>query len=194
MTTARTQSSLVLFALVIVGAVTAPGAAGQEAGDPLAGERARAESEKAAWIQQRMSSTGRERRAASRSAHRGLGREAAWALARERIAGVFGRPLADPLLLPNGLRVKRFLSEDRAAVETATGEPLGVLVSTGPVATERDGVRAAIRLGLERRADGRFEPANPARQYSLPGRANQTVRLAESGTKPVRHLMCSNEQ
>jgi hypothetical protein len=122
----------------------------------------------------------RAERLRSRSAHSGLDRADAVALARGRFGHEMTGDLVDGSRLPMGVKISRILDETNARVESAAGEPLGVMHATVPLATSRGDTWTATDLSLRAAAGGRYMPGESASSLSLPGRAGQSARFSRS--------------
>jgi RHS repeat-associated protein len=122
----------------------------------------------------------REERSRSRSAHRGLTRAEALALAEHELPGVFGHRAFEPLVLPEGAEVERFLGLTGALIADA-GERQ-IVESIGMPLTSKvgSGHREFVDLRLRPAGDG-FVPRNPAvpLRIGADGRAD----LSEFGTE-----------
>lgn len=133
-----------------------------------------------AWRARRADPAQRDLRVQSRSMFRGLERSDAADLARARFPEILARDAGELLVLPSGLRITQYTGTTTAAVETATGKPMGVLMSEAPIALpSADGPRP-IELGLSKEGE-RYLPRRPGRPYSIPERADGAVRLQTSG-------------
>ena len=108
----------------------------------------------------RGSSEAREERERSRTAHRGLGRDAALALGERELPGVFSRPWFDAAKLPAGARVKRFVGETGALIEGMEEPRLIESMGMPLTSTVGSGERDFVDLQLRPTAGG-FEPHNP---------------------------------
>ncbi|HEV3002423.1 MAG TPA: PA14 domain-containing protein [Solirubrobacteraceae bacterium] len=115
-------------------------------------------------------------REASRRAHRGLGRDAALALAAERFEGSATASALRPFAGADDVHVlnrftARVMRDGRASV----------LVSDGPLAADADGEPVPLDLRLERRGD-RFVPAAAPAAVAIPARLRDGLRAPDGVT------------
>jgi hypothetical protein len=128
--------------------------------DAMREQLAKTRAEHAAYKERRDTPEEREERVRSRVAYRGLGRDEALAIAERELPEVFGHPWFNPITLPEGARVKRFVGDDGALLEG--GETPRLIESMGMplTSTVGSGERQVVDLRL-RRTEAGFEPENP---------------------------------
>jgi hypothetical protein len=180
-----------LLAVAILVALVAPALAlGQRdsTGSP-AYDRATAEIERdlareaEAWERRRAwrtSAAAEEERRRSRTEHRGVTGTDALALARKHFAPVVKAPVWSPLPLDKGERLKRFVGQHGAVVETAEGRTVA-RTSVVPLRPQAGPGSAELAdLGLEERPDG-FVSSNPLVPVEIPKRLAEGVEFAREG-------------
>lgn len=151
--------------------------------DPVreAGEQRRIE-EQRRWEARRNGPNARQERTASRVAFAGVQGNAAVDLAQGAFPQVLRGNLGGVRGIARGQRVAGAIDDFTARVETADGEPDGMLISTRPISVSREGERALVDLDLERRGDG-YAPAVGAADVLLPGLATGAVAWSGSGIR-----------
>lgn len=139
--------------------------------------------EHAAYKARRDTPEAREERVRSRVAYRGMGRDEALAIAERELPEVFGHPWFNPIALPEGARVKRFVGGDGALLEG--GEAPRLIESMGMplTSTVGSGEREFVDLRL-RRTEAGFEPHNPV----APLRITREGAAVLSGTNTAIRL------
>ena len=128
----------------------------------------------------------RAERRASRDAFKDLDRSGAWSLAKRKFPDFVGRSDGSPLRLSSGLRAVEPLDETTVRLETATGNPAGIAVSSAPVATLRDGRLELVDLSFVAER-GTLSSRRPAIDVRYPRVASGAVALAGGGVsfRPV---------
>lgn len=127
----------------------------------------------------------RDGRRASRSAHRGLGRGAAWRLAADSFGGPLTSSVRGGPRLGRGERVRRFVNDYWAEVTRDGASGTGLLRSFVPMrAKDESGEKRPVDLDLVDRGAS-FEPANPLARVRFGKRADEGMRFEDSGVKLV---------
>ena len=129
-------------------------------------------------LRERQSPEARDRRLRSRTEHRDLPRDEAVSLARRKFPRWLAAERAAGHGLSKGRVIDEYVDANTAIIETATGEPAGVLYSTEPLLTHDDG--EPIDLSLERTEDA-FRPKQTRERLTLPTRADGAARFDSSG-------------
>lgn len=118
-------------------------------------------------------------RARSRTAYSGLGRADALALGRRELAEVFGHRAFEPVVLPEGARVERFVGDAGALIERGEERRLVESIGLPLTSTLGSGERAFLDLSLRPVGEG-FAPVNPLVPLRISSRG--VAELPEAGT------------
>lgn len=122
-------------------------------------------------------------RRASRTAFRGLGRQAAIDLARSRFARTLVTDNSSAVRLASGHRIEQYISDHVATVRSPFREGRSVVYSLYPMRAENaDGEPAPIDLDLEQNGSS-FRLANPLVDLSLPAKGDEHLKLSRSQVK-----------
>lgn len=145
--------------------------------DPVVAEAvARSERESARRERIFQSPAAEARRAESEDAYADVADGAALALARETFPEELSGPAEVGLgSLSRGLEVRKYTSQFSAQVETATGEPYGLLESAAPLTTDAS-ADTPIDLSLTR-VQGGFVPKRSGVDVELPGDSSNPASL-----------------
>lgn len=186
-------------ALLLAGAVAAgaasrpvpdrPGGALSDREDPLASDRARAAGERLAGGRREEAERRKEdlkdsgkrgERDRSRTAFKGLGRERAAALAREKFPELFEAAKSAKDRLEETGRIAAYLDDFTARVDRGGGRGSVLAVSSLPLRqTNAAGDKAPVDLAL--RASGAdFSSVNPLVDARLPGRLSRQLEVGSS--------------
>ncbi len=124
----------------------------------------------------------RQQRRASRTAHRGLSKSAALALAKDTFGEVVLRPAWKALSLQPGEKLTGYVGDRVARVEREGGPP-GLVESTLPLrAKDEQGRLAPVDLTLGD-AGAALEPVNALVGVSIAERASGGVGLPDAGVR-----------
>lgn len=121
----------------------------------------------------------REERAQSQDEFADLSDSQAVALARSTFDELLTGPSEEVPTLDNGVRIVDYRDQNTAVLQTATGEPFGLLEATTPMTTDAS-ADEAISLDLIADGDG-FAPENPRVDVELPSSAEEPTTLPEAG-------------
>jgi hypothetical protein len=182
---ARWRWAVVMLALALLGGASVASAQVDPlmfgGDDPVrAGAEQRWAGQFAEWRRLRQSESAREDRFASRSRFGSLSRAEAIALAQDTFPELLNGNLGPATEFANGVRVGERLDEFTSRLETATGKPAGLKMSTQPMAIEEGGKLVGVDLDVHADEDG-FGADQPAAAVELPATSADPVVWEQDG-------------
>lgn len=134
----------------------------------------------AGWQRLRSSDSAREDRVVSRTRFGSLSRSEAIALAQETFPELLDGNLGPATEFANGVQVAERLDAFTAQLETATGKPAGLKMSTQPMSVEEGGKLVGVDLDVHAADDG-FGADQAAAAVELPATSADPVVWEQEG-------------